>query len=120
MTRKVPANSLHLANGTQPQSVALAIYPDGKALATPGGHPVETGNSALIEHMMTELQEFGYLDVSENGSLEIRELCTYTLWCSKRDFLDGADWQIDPDSITSLAQEPIFDSTPGPEMVDQL
>jgi hypothetical protein len=97
MTRKVPANSLHLANGTQPQSVALAIYPDGKALATPGGHPVETGNSALIEHMMTELQEFGYLDVSENGSLEIRELCTYTLWCSKRDFLDGADWQIDPD-----------------------
>ena len=119
---KVPANRMQIAQ-TDDDKHCLVFFRtlnEGMIqLITPARNPVEGTNLELLEYMLAELQEFGYLDMTDEGVLNIDSMCFYTLWSTQRDLVDGTDWHIDPSKITSLAKEPIFNPQPGPEKADQ-
>ena len=89
-------------------------------LRTPAGNTVFSPNSALLLHMVRELEEPPVLHVEDGIILEPRPLCAYLLFSSQRDFIE-IDPEVDRDTVAhALKHDPILDPAAGPEWAEQL
>lgn len=89
-------------------------------LHTPAGNAVSSPNSALLLHMVRELEEHPVLHVENGIILEPRPLCAYLLFSTQRDFIEVGQ-EIDRDTVAqALEHDPILYPAAGPEWADQL
>ena len=89
-------------------------------LRTPAGHLVESDKFTLMLHVIRELEEFPVLKLINNAVEHPRELCSYLIFSTERDFvLEDERFGID-DIEHRLSHDPIFDRAAGPECVDQM
>jgi hypothetical protein len=95
--------------------------PNGQGLMrTPAGNQVESDNYPLLLHMVGELEEYPVLRVADGILVEPRPMCSYLLYSTQRDFVDGG-YELDADEIGHmLHHDPVLHPTPGPEWTDQL
>jgi rubredoxin len=122
--KTVPSNRLALTEieepeGKNPGLFGIEISRLG-LLRTPAGNIVSSPNSALLLHMVRELEEHAILQVEDGIILEPRPLCAYLLFSTQRDFIE-IDPEIDRENVAhALEHDPILDPAAGPEWADQL
>lgn len=102
----------------------ISIGNSEEYLHTPGENLIASANADLIEHIVTDLQRYSLVAISEINYLEgdpLEQISLYSLTSTQIDFWSDPDRSIELEELVQMISgDPIANISPGPEQVDQL
>jgi len=124
MTLKI-INAIYLYPCKVDSNHCISIGNDGGYLRSPAGNMVSSESEQVIEDVIFELQSYGDIEITENGSLiglPITTITPYALLSTKLDFWEGEKLleHGEIELMRYFLNDPLTKISPGPEKVDQL